>query len=91
MTGKSPAVSEPKLWRKSTFHIKRGGSKKAVAGSGSSLTSLETTRHPDEQEHLQDSQGDQSELSCFQWLSFLPFAEETTLVACSYICPAYKI
>lgn len=66
LSSKPPAVSEPKLWRKSTFHIKRvtGGSKreKIATGSGSSLTSLETTRHTDEQEHLQDSQGDQSNL-----------------------------
>ncbi|XP_054724860.1 protein unc-80 homolog [Uloborus diversus] len=56
LTGKLPATSEPRLWRKNTFHIKRSGSKKSGVGSGSSLTSVGTTRHSEEQEPLRDSQ-----------------------------------
>ncbi|XP_042902932.1 protein unc-80 homolog [Parasteatoda tepidariorum] len=57
LSGKLPAVSEPRLWRKSTFHMKRGGSKKGKVGSGSSLTSVGTTRQTEEQ----DSPGDQTD------------------------------
>lgn len=51
LSKKSPAVSEPRLWRKSTFHIRRGSKK------GSSLTSLATPGQAEEP----DSQGEQSE------------------------------
>ncbi|KFM72578.1 Protein unc-80-like protein, partial [Stegodyphus mimosarum] len=57
LSGKLPAVSEPRLWRKSTFHIKRGGSRKSRVNSGSSLTSMGTARQTEEQ----DSQGDQTD------------------------------
>ncbi|XP_055936881.1 protein unc-80 homolog isoform X2 [Argiope bruennichi] len=61
LSKRNPAVSEPRLWRKSTFHIKRDGNKKAGVGSGSSLTSLGTTRQVEEQESLHDSPGDPSD------------------------------
>ncbi|GIY67759.1 hypothetical protein CDAR_36052 [Caerostris darwini] len=59
LSKKNPAVSEPRLWRKSTFHIKRD--KKAGVGSGSSLTSVGTTRHVEDPESLHDSPGDQTD------------------------------
>ncbi|GIY32002.1 protein unc-80 [Caerostris extrusa] len=60
LSKKNPAVSEPRLWRKSTFHIKRDN-KKAGVGSGSSLTSVGTTRHVEDPESLHDSPGDQTD------------------------------
>ncbi|KAG8197196.1 hypothetical protein JTE90_011351 [Oedothorax gibbosus] len=51
LSKKSPAVSEPRLWRKSTFHIRRGSKK------GSSLSSLGTPGQMDEP----DSQGEQTD------------------------------